>query len=187
MSVGLIPTDRRLFFFPSLFSCFLFFRMRMPENGNVSFWLRDQSRTCVCLYKLHFWSLSQGGATHKHVWHCGPHEASSATRCLCCRFINTMQRRGDEWQQLHQNRTGVFRDLDYQHFYEAFSFPLWSIVLLWPLAPSSSSHHTPLRISDCIMSLALVSGQYAELRLYCIIHVEQSGFNIWKSFEVIPV
>lgn len=32
--------------------------------------------------------------------------------------------------------------LDYQHFYEAFSFPLWRIVLLWPPAPSGGAERS---------------------------------------------
>lgn len=113
----------------------------------------------------HFGSLSQAGVAHKLAWHCGPHGALSAIRSLCCRFINTMQRGGINGDNYSSIEWGLLGALDYQHFYEAFSFPLWRIVLLWPLAPSGSSHHTRLRISDCIMSVALVSGQYAEARL----------------------
>lgn len=51
-------------------------------------------------------------------------------------------------------------------------------LLLWPPAPSSRSHHTQRRSSDGAVAAALVSGQYLETSLSCIIHAEQSGFNI---------
>lgn len=124
------------------------FRICMPANdkGPLLFLLNTlQPVLYVCAFvcaTLHFGSLSQAGVAHKLAWHCGPHGALSAIRSLCCRFIDTMQRGGINGDNYSSIEWGLLGALDYQHFYEAFSFPLWRIVLLWPLAPSSSSHHT---------------------------------------------
>lgn len=148
-----------------------FFRMYMHENakGPHLFLLTQWPLLYLCLFMctiLLFGSWSQW----RHIQACLTLRPTWGLKQHSFSLLSVYQHNAahwDKWRQLLQDRKGVFQGLDYQHFYEAFSFPLWCIVLLRPLAASSraSTHHTRLRISDCIMSAALVSGQYAEPRL----------------------
>lgn len=181
---GLIPTDWSLclslsvsfithhsFCFLFLMFLMLFFRMYMHENakGPHLFLLTQWPLLYLCLFMctiLLFGSWSQW----RHIQACLTLRPTWGLKQHSFSLLSVYQHNAahwDKWRQLLQYRKGVFQGLDYQHFYEAFSFPLWCIVLLRPLAASSraSTHHTRLRISDCIMSAALVSGQYAEPRL----------------------
>lgn len=106
-------------------------------------------RLFVCATRR-FGSLSQAGVAHKQrAWHCGPHEALSAVRSLCCRFINTMQRTGINGDYYSGIERGSFGAWIINIFMRPFHSLCGVLCLLWPLAPSSSSRNrTRLRISD---------------------------------------
>lgn len=84
-------------------------------------------RLFVCATRR-FGSLSQAGVAHTvTLWPTRGLERRSFS-LLSVYQHNAAHR--DKWRRLLWYRTGVFRGLDYQHFYEAFSFPLWCIVLV---------------------------------------------------------
>lgn len=150
------------FFF--LFLMFLFFRMCMPENGKGPRLFLFNTVTnpvfaSVCVCHTAFWMFKpsrSGTQARLTLW---------PTRGLKRRSFSLLSvyqhnaAHGDKWRQLLWYRMGSSGAWIINIFYEVFSFPLWCIVLLWPLAPSSSSHRTRLRIGDCIMSVALVRTQ----------------------------
>lgn len=123
MSVGLIPADCRMCLSLSLrLVC-------VPENGRGPHLCLFNAVTnpvffasvCVC----HAARGTQ--AARMTLWPTRGLERRSFS-LLSVYQHNAAHR--DKWRLLLWYRTGVFRGLDYQHFYEAFSFPLWCIVLV---------------------------------------------------------
>lgn len=107
----------------------------------------------------------------------GPGEAGGAPSFLFVASLSTKCTRTNS-SNLLQSGTGGLRGPGLSTLLGGLARFLCAFLLFWPPAPSSRSHHTQRRSSDCAVAAALVSGQYLETSLSCIIHVEQSGFNI---------